>query len=322
MKLVVLNGHTLNPGDLSWGPLEELAVCTVYPRTPPEDVFARAAEADLVLTNKTVLDRCLIEALPKLQYIGVLATGYNVVDLPAARERGIPVTNVPAYSTASVAQMVFALLFELTRRAGRHARLVREGRWTVSPDFCFWDTQQIELNGLTLGLFGFGAIGREVARLARAFGMAVLVHTRHPDRHRDDPEAREVRFVRQQELFRQSDILSLHCPLTPETEGLIDTERLALMKPAAFLVNTSRGGLVDEAALAAALNEGRLAGAGLDVLSVEPPPAGNPLLQTKNCLITPHIAWATRSARERLLAAAAANVRSFLSGCPQNVVNP
>jgi glycerate dehydrogenase len=259
--------------------------------------------------------------LPQLRYVGVLATGYNVVDVEAARQRGVTVTNVPAYSTASVAQMVFALLLELTQQVGHHARLVREGRWTAAADFCFWDRPLVELEGLTLGIVGFGAIGRRVAALARAFGMKVLVHTAHPEKYQETAEGRDARFVDLDDLFRASDAVSLHCPLTEETRALVDARRLELMKPTAFLLNTGRGPLVDEAALAAALNAGRLAGAGLDVLSAEPPPAGNPLLQAANCCITPHIAWATRAARERLLAIAVANLRAFLAGQPQNVVS-
>uniref|UniRef100_UPI00272EE6EC D-2-hydroxyacid dehydrogenase n=1 Tax=Geoalkalibacter sp. TaxID=3041440 RepID=UPI00272EE6EC len=259
--------------------------------------------------------------LPRLRYIGVLATGYNVVDVAAARERNILVTNVPAYSTASVAQLVFALLLELTQQVGHHARLVREGRWTAAADFCFWERPLVELDGLTLGIVGFGAIGRRVAGLARAFGMEVLVHTANPDRYRETREGQDVRFVGLDELFASADALTLHCPLTEETRNLVDARRLELMKPSAYLINTGRGPLVDEAALAAALNAGRIAGAGLDVLSVEPPTSANPLLQAANCFITPHIAWATRAARERLMATAVANVRAFLAGAPRNVVS-
>jgi glycerate dehydrogenase len=231
------------------------------------------------------------------------------------------VTNVPAYSTASVAQMVFALLLELTQQVGHHARLVREGRWSASADFCFWDRPLVELDSLTLGIVGFGAIGRRVAWLARAFGMEVLVHTARPEKYRDTPEGKDARFVDLDELFRASDAVSLHCPLTEETRALVDARRLELMKPTSFLLNTGRGPLIDEAALAAALNAGRIAGAGLDVLSVEPPPSGNPLLQAANCCITPHIAWATRAARQRLMATAVANIRAYLTGAPQNVVS-
>jgi glycerate dehydrogenase len=321
MKIVALDGYTLNPGDLSWQALEALGDCTVYERTPKELLIERAAGAEIVLTNKVVLGAEQLAQLPHLRYIGVLATGYNVVDVEAARQRNVTVTNVPAYSTASVAQMVFALLLELSQQVGHHARLVREGRWTASVDFCFWDRPLVELESLTLGIVGFGAIGRRVARLARAFGMEVLVHTAHPEKYRETAEGREARFVGLDELFRASDAISLHCPLTEETRALVDARRLDLMKPTAFLLNTGRGPLVDEAALAAALNAGRIAGAGLDVLSVEPPPAGNPLLQAANCCITPHIAWATRAARQRLMATAVGNLRAYLTGAPQNVVS-
>lgn len=318
MRIVVLDGHTLNPGDLSWDGLAALGTLTVHPRTPPELVEARAAGAEIVLTNKVVLDRSLLERLPQLRYIGVLATGTNVVDLAAARARGIPVTNVPGYSTASVAQMVFALLLELTQQVGHHAAAVRAGRWCTSPDFAFWERPLIELDGRILGLVGFGAIGRRVAAIGAALGMRVLVHTAHPQRHTD---ATGVEFVSLEALLRRSDVVSLHCPLTPETAGLIDARRLALMQPQAYLINTGRGPLVDAAALAEALNAGRLAGAGLDVLAIEPPRPDNPLLAAANCHVTPHIAWATGAARARLLATVVDNVRAFLAGTPQHVVN-
>jgi glycerate dehydrogenase len=320
MKLVVLDGHALNPGDLSWQGVGALAACTVYDRTAPDQVLERGREAELILTNKTVLDRAVLEHLPHLRYIGVLATGVNVVDLQAAQERSIAVTNVPGYSTASVAQMVFALLLELTLQVGHHSGLVRDGAWAASPDFSFFDRPLVELDGLTLGIVGFGSIGRQVARIGQDFGMQVLVHTAHPDSYRDRPENREVRFVDTETLFRDSDVVTLHCPLTPETRGLVNARRLALMKPHAYLINTGRGPLVDEAALAAALNEGRIAGAGLDVLSSEPPAPGNPLLSARNCFITPHIAWATRAARERLMAVVTGNLRAFLEGRQQNRV--
>jgi len=247
----------------------------------------------------------------------VLATGYNVIDLDAARDRGIVVTNVPAYSTRSVAQLAFALLLELAHRTGQHAEAVRAGRWSRSADFCFWDAPLIELDGLTMGLVGFGQIGRAVAEVARAFGMRVLVHTAHPGKH----AASGVEFVTLDEVFRRSDVVSLHCPLSPQTRHLVNAARLAQMKPTAFLLNTGRGSLVDEAALAEALNSGRIAGAGLDVLSAEPPPADNPLLRAKNCIITPHIGWATASARRRLMRVAVDNVQAFLAGQPTNVVD-
>ena len=317
MNIVVLDGFTLNPGDLCWDELKALGLCGIFDRTAPDQILTRCASAEIILTNKVPLTRETIAALPKLRYIGVLATGYNVVDTAAARERGIPVTNVPDYSTRSVAQLTFALLLELTHHAGHHAQTVREGRWSRSLDFCYADFPLIELDGLTLGLIGFGRIGREVAKIARAFGLRVLVHTRT----RLADATADVEFVSLDELLQQSDIVSLHCPLTTETKNLINAARLAMMKPTAFLVNTSRGPLIDEAALADALNSGRIAGAALDVLSTEPPPETNPLLEAKNCFITPHIGWASAAARRRLMNIAVGNLRSFLGGVPQNRVN-
>jgi glycerate dehydrogenase len=252
-----------------------------------------------------------------MKYIGVLATGYNIVDIQAARERNIPVTNVPVYGTPSVAQMVFAHALELTQHVGHHAAGVREGRWTKSEDFCYWDYPLIELNGLTMGIIGYGRIGQETARIARAFGMEVLAHD-VVQKPKDHPG---VEFVGLEDIFRRSDVVSLHCPLTAENKGMVNAARLNLMKKTAFLINTSRGPLVDEAALAEALNSGRIAGAGADVLAIEPPRADNPLLKAKNCHITPHIAWATAAARARLMKTAIANVQAFLAGRPQNVVN-
>jgi glycerate dehydrogenase len=312
--LVVLDGFTLNPGDLSWDELRALCPCEIHERTPPEEALKRAAEADLVLTNKVMLGADALRLLPRLRYIGVTATGVNVVDLEAARDRGIVVTNVPAYGTASVAQATFALLLELTHHVGHHATSVREGRWTGARDWCYWDYPLVELEGLTLGVAGLGKIGTAVARLGQAFGMKVIAATR------DRGKSAGFRLVSVEELFSSSDVISLHVPLTPETRHLVNAERLALVKPTAFLLNTSRGPLVDEEALAAALNEGRLAGAGLDVLSTEPPRVGNPLLRAANCLITPHNAWASRAARRRLLGTVVGNVRAYLQGRPQNVV--
>ena len=317
MKIVVLDGHTLNPGDLSWDELRSLGECAIYDRTPIEQTAARAAGAAVVLTNKAPVNRAVIESLPDLKLIAVSATGYNIVDVAAAKERGVLVCNVPEYGTRTVAQHVFALLLELAVRTGHHAWTVRDGRWTTSPDFCYWDYPLIELDGLTMGIVGYGRIGRAVGGIARALGMNVLAHRRTP---RGDEAG--VRFVDLESLFAQSDVVSLHCPLTPETARMINAGRLARMKPTAFLINTARGGLVDEADLAAALDAGRIAGAGLDVLATEPPPADNPLLRAKNCIVTPHIAWAARSARERLLRLTVENIRAFVEGAPRNVVNP
>lgn len=308
MNIVVLDGYTLNPGDLSWDALRELGSCEIYDRSAPDEIVPRSTSAEIVLTNKVKLNGEYMSSVPTLKYIGVTATGYNIVDVAAARERKVIVTNVPTYGTQSVAQMTFALLLELTQHVGHHAQSVREGRWTRSPDFCYWDYPLIELDGLTLGIIGFGRIGKMVGQLAEAFGMKVLTYSRKQP------------VAEMETLFRRSDIISLHCPLTPQTEHLVNEKRLAWMKPTAFLLNTSRGLLIDESALAKALNEGRIAGAGLDVLAVEPPTADNPLLRAKNCLITPHIAWATRAARSRLMEAVVENVRAFLAGESKNVV--
>jgi glycerate dehydrogenase len=314
-RIVVLDGYTLNPGDLSWEGLLALGDCRVYDRTPTDCIVQRARDAEIVLTNKTVLDRDVLAQLPRLRYIGVLATGYNVVDVAAARQRGIPVTNVPTYGTRSVAQMTFALLLELAQHVGHHAQTVREGRWSSSEDFCYWDYPLIELDGLTMGLIGLGRIGRATADLAKAFGMRVLGYDPLV------PPVEEIESTDLESLLRTSDVISLHCPLTDDNRGLIDARRLAMMKPTALLLNTSRGPLIDEAALADALNGGRLAGAGLDVLAIEPPTVDNPLLQANNCLITPHIAWATRAARSRMMETVLANIRAFLAGKAENVVN-
>ncbi len=316
MSIVVLDGYTLNPGDLSWDALAALGPCAVYDRSEPEETVPRARDARIVLINKTALHRAEIERLPNLEYIGVLATGYNVLDLKAAAERKIVVTNVPSYSTPSVAQMVFAHLLNLTQRVGDLAETVRRGDWSKSADFCYWNAPLVELQGLRIGIVGFGQTGRATAKLAQAFGMRVLIHSRRvPD---ELPEGAE--FVSLEELLEKSDVVSLHCPLTAETRGMLDRQRLGLMKRGAFLINTGRGPLVDETALADMLNSEHLAGAGLDVLSSEPPGADNPLFQAKNCYITPHIAWATRSARERLMKIAVENVRAFLEGRLQNVI--
>ncbi len=317
MNIVVIDGHALNPGDLSWKPLEKLGDCTIYPRTPPEAIVERCRLADAVVTNKVPFDADCLAQLPQLRYLGVTATGYNIVDVAAARARGITVTNVPAYSTASVAQAVFAHLFNLTLNTEHHAQTVESGRWSQCPDFCYWDRPLVEVAGLTMGIVGLGRIGRAVARAAAAFEMNVLAHNRSPVA--DPPDG--TRMTPLDELLATSDVVTLHCPLTPETRNLIDARRLKLMKPTAYLINVSRGGLVDENALAEALNAGHLAGAGFDVLSVEPPPADHPLLSAARCRITPHIAWCTVAARQRLLDQAVENLRAFLAGRPINAVS-
>lgn len=315
MNIVILDGYTTNPGDCSWQPVGKSGGLTVYDRTESDAICARAADAEIVLTNKTPLTAESLAALPNLRLISVLATGVNVVDLEAARVKGITVCNVPGYSTPNVAQAVFALLLELTNHTADHAEAVRSGGWTRCPDFCFWRGELVELAGRTLGIVGYGAIGRAVAAIGRAFGMQVLANRRSVATAEEG-----VTFTDVDTIFCESDVISLHCPLTAETTGLVNASRLATMKPTAFLINTSRGGVIEEQDLATALNSGQIAGAGLDVLSAEPPPADNPLLMAKNCLITPHIAWATRAARERLIEATAKNVSGFLSGRPQNVV--
>jgi glycerate dehydrogenase len=318
MTIVVLDGYTTNPGDLSWEPLSVLAPCTVWDRTAPAEVIARLADAEIVLTNKTPLPAETLAALPKLRLISVLATGVNVVDVAAAKAQGITVCNVPAYSTPGVAQAVFALLLELTNRTGHHSDSVHAGRWSAGPDFSYWDGTLVELAGLTLGVVGYGAIGSAVAAVGRAFGMQILGNRRSAQG--PIPEGGE--FVTLDRLFQESDVVTLHCPLTPQTAGLVDATRLAQMKPTAYLINTARGPLVQESPLLDALQAGRLAGAGLDVLSVEPPAPDHPLLRAPNCVITPHIAWATRAARQRLIAQSAANIAAFLAGAPVNVVQP
>lgn len=317
MNIVLLDGYTINPGDLGWSALQSLGNCTLYERTAPKEIVERARNAEIVLTNKVVLSREILVQLPQLKYIGVLATGVNVVDLAAAQEQKIIVTNVPAYSTMSVAQTVFALLLELTHHVGSHSDSVKSGTWSACKDFSFWNFPLIELAGKKFGVFGFGAIGQATAKIASALGMHVLVSTRTPDKYKHLQAA----FVEQQQLFERSDVLSLHCALTEKTKNLVNAKTLSVMKPSALLINTSRGGAIDERALADALNSGRLAGAGLDVLSTEPPESNNPLLSAKNCIITPHFAWATREARIRLLQIAIQNIKAFIEGNPVHIVS-
>ena len=316
MKIVILDGYTANPGDLSWQELESFGELTVYDRTRPEETVARAADAEIVLTNKVIIGRKEIIQLPHLKYIGVLATGYNVVDLQAASERGVIVTNVPAYSTESVAQMVFAHLLTVTNRTEHYALQNREGRWIQNPDFCYWDTSLTELAGKTIGIIGLGNIGRRVAQIALAFGMQVMALTSKPAEAL--PEG--IQKVSLDKLLSDSDVLSLHCPLTDDTHHLINNKTLSQMKSTAILINTGRGPLVDDQAVADALEKGAIAAYCADVLTEEPPKSDNPLLKQPNTFITPHIAWATKEARSRLIQVAIGNVRSFLNGKPQNVV--
>ncbi len=317
MNIVILDGYTANPGDLSWEELEEMGVLTVYDRTRSEETIERAKDADIVLTNKVCLGRQEIAQLPRLKYIGVLATGYNVVDLEAASERGIVVTNVPAYSTESVAQMVFAHLLCITHHVEHYAQQNREGRWTNSQDFCYWDMPLIELQGKTFGIVGLGHIGSRVAEIAHAFGMQVIAYTSK----KEEELPAFINKVSQEELLAKSDVLSLHCPLTDSTHHLINEQTLKRMKSSAILINTGRGPLIDDAAVAEALNSGRLYAYCADVLTTEPPHEDNPLLSCPRAFLTPHIAWATREARIRLVSIAIDNVRAFIGGQPKNQVN-
>ena len=317
MNIVILDGYTANPGDLSWGSLKELGEVTVYERTRREEIAGRAADADIVLTNKVVMDREMMALLPRLKYIGVLATGYNVVDIEAARERDIIVTNVPAYSTESVAQTVFAHLLTVTNRTEHYAQQNRQGRWAENRDFCYWDTELTELAGKTMGIVGLGHIGRRVAEIALAFGMQVKAMT--SKKAEELPAG--IQKAELQSLLATADVVSLHCPLTEGTRHLIHRETLRLMKPSAILINTGRGPLVDDEALAEALNEGRLRAYCADVVTEEPPKADHPLLHAPNAFITPHIAWATVEARKRLLQTAIGNVEAFVNGHPVNVVS-
>ena len=317
MNIVILDGYTANPGDLSWGSLKEMGEVTVYERTRREEIAGRAADADIVLTNKVVMDREMMALLPRLKYIGVLATGYNVVDIEAARERDIIVTNVPAYSTESVAQTVFAHLLTVTNRTEHYAEQNRQGRWAENRDFCYWDTELTELAGKTMGIVGLGHIGRRVAEIALAFGMQVKAMT--SKKAEELPAG--IQKAELQSLLASADVVSLHCPLTEGTKHLIHRETLRLMKPSAILINTGRGPLVDDEALAEALNEGRLRAYCADVVTEEPPKADHPLLHAPNAFITPHIAWATVEARKRLLQTAIGNVEAFVNGHPVNVVS-
>lgn len=310
MKIVVLDGYAANPGDLSWDGMKALGECVIYERTAPEEVVERAAGAEVILTNKVVITAEHMAALPDLKYIGVLATGYNIVDVEAARSRGIVVTNIPAYSTASVAQMAFAHILNICLQVQHYTEEVRDGRWTSSPDFCFWDTPLIELSGKKLGIVGLGHTGYATARIAIGFGMQIYAYTSKS--HFQLPP--EIKKMELDELFRECDIVSLHCPLTEQTRGMVNAARLKTMKPTAILINTGRGPLVNEQDLADALNNGTIYAAGVDVLSQEPPRADNPLLHARNCYITPHIAWASGEARERLMQIAVDNLNGYVTG--------
>ncbi len=318
MKIVVLDGYGMNPGDLSWNELEKLGDVTIYDRTIPSEVIDRSTGADILLTNKVILDRQIIEKLPDLKYIGVLATGYNVVDIKAATEKGIVVTNIPSYSTASVAQMVFSLLLAITNNVEHYTADNLAGRWSRNADFCYWDAPLTELAGKTFGIVGFGNIGSKVAAIALAFGMKVIILS---SKSKDSLPVGIEKAENLDQLLRESDVLSLHCPLTDSTKHLINADTLAKMKKSAILINTGRGPLIDENAVADALNKGKLRGAGVDVMSCEPPTIDNPLLYARNCFTTPHLGWATLEARQRLMDIAVANVANFIEGTPVNVVS-
>lgn len=310
MKIVALDGYAANPGDLSWDELKALGECVIYDRTAPEEVLERAADAEVMLTNKVVITAEMMAALPQLKYIGVMATGYNIVDIDAARERGIIVTNIPSYSTDSVAQMVFAHILNIAQQVQHHSEAVHQGRWTSSKDFCFWDTPLIELRGKKIGIVGLGHTGYTTARIAIGFGMEVYAYTSKSS-FQLPPEIKKMEL---DQLFSECDVISLHCLLTDKTRELVNAARLKLMKPTAILINTGRGQLVNEQDLADALNNGQIYAAGLDVLSQEPPKADNPLLTARNCYITPHIAWASAAARERLMGILLDNLKGYMEG--------
>ncbi|MFT4104179.1 MAG: D-2-hydroxyacid dehydrogenase [Lacrimispora sp.] len=318
MKIVVLDGYTENPGDLSWNGMEQFGEVTVYDRTPEERVIERIGDAEAVYTNKTPLSKSTLEACPGIKYIGVLATGYNVVDIEAAKERGIPVSNIPSYGTEAVAQFTIALLLELCHRIGDHSRSVMEGDWTRSEDFCYWNYPLTELAGKTMGIIGFGRIGQAVSKIAQALGMKILAYSRTRE---ESLETETCHYAELNELLANSDVISLHCPLHPDTQGMINKETIARMKDHVMILNSSRGPLIVEEDLKEALNSGKVGGAAVDVVSVEPMKEDNPLLQAKNCIITPHIAWAPKETRQRLMDIAVDNLRAYAKGCPQNVVN-
>lgn len=317
MKIVILDGYTENPGDLSWDGFEKLGELIVYDRTPCEKIIERIGKADAVIVNKTPIDKATLEACPNIRYIGVLATGYNVVDVNAAKEKGIAVCNIPTYGTDAVAQFAIALLLEVCHHVAHHSQAVHEGRWENNADWCFWDYPLIELAGKTMGIVGFGRIGQATGRIAKALGMKVIAY----DEHANDSGSMIAEYVSLDALFAQSDVISLHCPLFPSTEGIINKENIAKMKDGVIIINNSRGQLIHEADLAEALNSGKVYAAGLDVVSSEPINGNNPLLKAKNCIITPHISWAPKESRKRLMDIAVNNLAAFIDGNPINVVN-
>lgn len=318
MKIIVLDGYTLNPGDLTWEGLEKIGELTVYDRTPADQIILRAGDAEIIFTNKTPLTRATFEKLPNLKFVGVLATGYNVVDVEAAKEKGIIVTNIPTYGTSAVAQFTFALLLEMCHHVWDHSQEVKKGAWTNCPDFCFWNYPLMELAGKTMGIIGFGRIGQATAKIAQAFGMKVLAFANHKD---SKLESDTLKYAELDELLANSDVISLHCPLNDSTNGLINKSTIEKMKDGVKIINTSRGPLIVEEDLAEALNSGKVSGAAVDVVSTEPAKMDNPLLTAKNCIVTPHIAWAPKESRERLMNIAVDNLKQFLMGKPVNVVN-
>ncbi len=317
MKIVMLDAYTTNPGDLSWDNFKELGDLTVYDRTPADKIIDSAKDADIVITNKTPITKDIIDCLPNLKFIALMSTGYNIVDYIYLKEKGIPVANIPSYSTDAVAQLVMSFILELSMNVGLHTESVKKGDWSACADFCYWKTPLMELAGKTLGIFGLGKIGRAVAERAKAFGMNIVAYV--PRIHGDEPEY--IKILPLEKMLNVSDIVSMHCPLTPETEDIVNEDFIANMKDGAFFINTSRGNVVNESALANALNTKKLGGAGLDVLSSEPPTKDNPLLSAKNCFITPHIAWASFETRKRLVSILYNNIKSFIDGKPQNVIN-
>lgn len=317
MKIVVLDGYTENPGDLSWAPLEKLGELTVYPRTGEDQIVQRIGDAEIVITNKTPITRSTLQACPRIRYIAVLATGYNVIDIAAARERGIPVSNVPTYGTAAVGQFAIAMLLEICHHVAHHSQSVHDGAWSRCQDWCYWDYPLIELDGKTMGIIGFGRIGQQTGKIAKAMGMRVLAYDAHPN----DTGRAIADYVPLEELLGQSDVIALHCPLFPETAGIINRDTIAAMKDGVIILNNSRGPLIVEQDLADALNSGKVYAAGLDVVATEPILEDNPLLRAKNCIITPHISWAPRESRQRIMDCTVDNVRAFLEGDARNVIN-